>query len=192
MKEIISTTLFFLTIGFGVVLIAQQSNDQKIDLYENKDIEPDVQIKVQKEMDEEGNITTIDSTYSWSWSGEGDIPWDVQEQFRNLFENIDENFSFHLNDSSLHEHGFYDLFDNNFDHFFEDFQWKFQNFHEEHMGKIQEKFENLFNEEFQLKWDEQQEKHQELLQERFKELEDKIWEFHQRYDLDNHPRSKAL
>lgn len=52
--------------------------------------QPDVRVKVQKEYDDQGNITRYDSTYSYSWSGDGETPCDIDS----LFKGFNRGFGF--------------------------------------------------------------------------------------------------
>lgn len=48
---------------------------------------PDVKIDVKKELDENGNVKSYDSTYSFSWSGDGSVDLD------SFFQGMDFGFS---------------------------------------------------------------------------------------------------
>ena len=69
----------------------------------NKPAKPDVKIKVNKEYDEKGNVTRYDSTYSYSWSGNGQFPSNIDSVFRGF----NHGFEFGGNiDSMLNHMGF--------------------------------------------------------------------------------------
>lgn len=88
---------------------------------------PDIKYKVNKEYDKNGNITRYDSTYSYSWSSNGQIPFDIDSvyyHFKNLgFINFDFDYTFnHLGESiPFRNDSIFGKTFPNFDKQFEDF-----------------------------------------------------------------------
>jgi hypothetical protein len=72
----------------GAILLSTQVMAQ--DKTGKSKAKPDVRVKVQKEYDDQGNITRYDSTYSYSWSGDGDTPCDIDS----LFKGFNRGFGF--------------------------------------------------------------------------------------------------
>jgi len=72
----------------GLFCLAQQTTAQ--DVNSTKTNKPNVRIKVKKEYDDKGNITRFDSTYSYSWSGNGQIPADADSMLRRFNNNFFE------------------------------------------------------------------------------------------------------
>lgn len=69
MKKLFSLKTIALLI---FVFISLNIKSQNIELPDkSKNNEPDVQINVNKELDNNGNVIRYDSTYSWSWSSDG-------------------------------------------------------------------------------------------------------------------------
>lgn len=69
MKTIFSLNAFAL---LAFVFISSGLKSQTIDLStQPKANQPDVHINVNRELDKDGNVVRYDSTYSWSWSGDG-------------------------------------------------------------------------------------------------------------------------
>jgi hypothetical protein len=89
-----------------------QSVDQGTN--QKKNNEPDVHISVNRELDNNGNVTRYDSTYSWSWSSDGSQP--VPQNFflndSNQIGFFDKNIFF---DDSLINQSFNDPVFNNFE-----------------------------------------------------------------------------
>lgn len=154
---------------------------------EQKEKQPKTEIKVQKEMDEEGNIIRMDSVYKWSWSGRFDMdsmmtefekhfdfsfPHDFTFDFQ-LPDVVMPDIRFHFNDSIWNQE---DL-----DEFLNDFEMRFQGFHiyvdpfekwggeeafREHLEenlKLDNIRKHFDHEEFDKKMDEMLEKHREML-----------------------------
>ncbi len=106
---------------------------------QNKSAKPEERINVQKETDENGNITRYDSTYFYSYSGSGE-----KLNVDSLLQNFNRNFS--LNFDSLSDFRFPDLsghFNNNMDFFFGDD--RFLNF-DEIFKEQQQLIEKIFRE----------------------------------------------
>jgi hypothetical protein len=55
---------------------------------------PKIDIKVNKDIDKDGNITRYDSTYSWSWSNDGQIPENIDSIFRSMHQNFFQHSMF--------------------------------------------------------------------------------------------------
>jgi hypothetical protein len=93
---LINNMLFYQTIQAQEV---KKSNPNK----------PDIRVKVNKEFDDKGNMTRYDSTYSYSWSGGGQIPFSADSTFgkpRGQLRNGNDSIEFQpffFNDSRLNE-----------------------------------------------------------------------------------------
>lgn len=184
-----TTQLFTLLVALVMCFPNAYAQDVKNDLDE-----PKIDIKVQKDTDENGNITRMDSSYAWSWSGCGDLDsimttfgdqFDMDFNFPTNFSfnfqmpDIDmRNFRFNFGDSTM---AFEDLDEMMEDHFKqwggeEAFRKHFEEkFDHEELEKQIESFigskaiqENM--EQFMEKQQEFMEKHQELI-EKFQEQE---------------------
>jgi len=129
MKTKMSTpTRSFLVISLliaGLSCLDPQTSAQEV----NKSNKPDVKIKVNKEYDNKGNVTRYDSTYSYSWSGNGQIPADADSLLKGF------------------NHHFY--FGNSADSIFKgmDFEGLFGNdpFFSQPFSRSGKQFEELFN-----------------------------------------------
>jgi hypothetical protein len=119
-----------IAIVFVLAVFSQNISGQKQDnpAKENGN-KPKVDIKVNKETDKDGNITRYDSTYSWSWSSDGNTPENVDSVFNSMrshfFRNSIFNDSLFLsmpldlkvpfyNDSTLDSYFESDFFNNGF------------------------------------------------------------------------------
>lgn len=97
---------YSLILIIAIVCYVEQINAQEI--AKSNPNKPDVRIKVNKEFDNKGNITRYDSTYSYSWSGNGQIPMDADS----LLKKFNHNFSFGGDIDSMFNHfGFSSPFD---------------------------------------------------------------------------------
>lgn len=94
--------------------------------------EPNVKIDVKREYDDDGNITRFDSTYTWSWSDDGDLDNDMLKEFEQKMETFRDNmgdwgdgsFGFNFDDEMLeHMKKFNKDFNFQDSVFFQD-QWK--------------------------------------------------------------------
>lgn len=74
--------LIAVAIHAPVFTMAQQEN-----VTPQKQNEPKVQINVNRELDENGNVVRYDSTYSWSWSSTDTTGMGTQFQFKQSFGN---------------------------------------------------------------------------------------------------------
>jgi len=120
--------LFLSLILISITLKAQENTAKK----------PDVNIKVNREFDKNGNVLKYDSTYTWSWSGNTNIsnfdslsskfPDMIKYKWFSGVEPFANNFNF--SDTIING------FDNNFDDF------------EKQMFEMFEKQQNVFNEMF--------------------------------------------
>jgi hypothetical protein len=91
----------------------------------SNDNQPKVSIKVDKQTDKNGNITRYDSTYTWSWSGNGNIPNNADSVVKNMHEHFFKGFSF--NDKAFNNRDFFNdsaFMNGNFE---EDFGMNFGN-----------------------------------------------------------------
>ena len=90
------SVLFFLFLSIlSVQLAAQVDTGNKSKEKKNN---PDVNIKVNKELDNNGNVIRYDSTYTWSWSSDSDQSF-PQEYFNDsmstdFFKPFEKNFFF--------------------------------------------------------------------------------------------------
>ena len=89
--------LIILTLGF-LMLTQNISGQKKGNPTKSDNNKPKVDIKVNKQVDKNGNITSYDSTYSWSWSSDGSIPEDIDSIFKSFH---NENFNFSIFNDSL-------------------------------------------------------------------------------------------
>lgn len=76
---------------------------------------PDVRVKVQKEYDDKGNILRYDSSYSYSWSGDGQLPADLdsilkQFNLRLYTQSGNDPFQFRFNPDPGRTPGYSDYF----------------------------------------------------------------------------------
>ncbi len=120
------------------------AQDKNIKLADNKN-EPKISIKVNKQTDKNGNITRYDSTYEWSWTGNGKVPSNVDS----MLNKIQDQFSFNqFGDNDMFKMPF-DNNDSSFvsDNYGEMFEKEFGNFDNiNQLIKSQRKMmENFFN-----------------------------------------------
>ena len=82
--------------------------------------QPQVNIKVDKQTDKNGNITRYDSTYSWSWSGNGQMPENVDSLMKCMHDRFGKGFSFNGRNPGFHSDLFNDsaFFSDNFEGMF--------------------------------------------------------------------------
>jgi len=113
LQKISKTVLLFIILCFSIFSFGQSTEPNITD----KKNQPDVQINVNRELDNNGNVIRYDSTYSWSWSSDGSQPipqnfmndsnqanffrfFDNQDFSGSPFDNnIDSIFSQHFNNS---------------------------------------------------------------------------------------------
>jgi len=168
-------------------VLAQENEDKSRN-------DPDVQIDVKKEYDEQGNVIGYDSTYSWYWHGQhfDDFHDSVFSHWRDCF-NPHANYWNHL-DSSLHSYFDDEWFERfhfdppqmpNFHHldspFHDSLGISFHNFKDMHRFFEEfdieeyipdEKYFKEFNQkhsEFMERFDEYQKEHQQLIEKYFKQ-----------------------
>jgi hypothetical protein len=126
--------------GFLIIAVAILAPDFTMAQQENatpqKQNEPKVQINVNRELDENGNVVRYDSTYSWSWSSTDTAGMGTQFQFKQSFGNnpfgdefFSDSFIPGFNDSLLT------------DPFMQQFEQNFSN-----MDKIMEEQMKMFDE----------------------------------------------
>ncbi|PIP53842.1 MAG: hypothetical protein COS14_02440 [Bacteroidetes bacterium CG02_land_8_20_14_3_00_31_25] len=85
---------------------------QTIDSSEqNKNNQPDVHINVNREFDKNGNIIRYDSTYSWSWSSDGNKV--IPDNFFN--DSLTGHFTYPFEDKMFFDDPFLNLFDSDND-----------------------------------------------------------------------------
>jgi hypothetical protein len=84
-KSIILISIMMIS---GFTFFAEQSFAQEAN--KGKQTKPDVKIKVNKEFDNKGNITRYDSTYSYTWSNNGQMPTNIDS----VFVGFNHNFKF--------------------------------------------------------------------------------------------------
>jgi hypothetical protein len=83
---------------FVLFIIAQNTSGQKKgDPGKKEGNQPKEDVKVNKQFDKDGNMIAYDSTYSWSWSNNENMPENIDSIFKS-FHNRDFNFSI-FNDS---------------------------------------------------------------------------------------------
>jgi hypothetical protein len=170
MRKAYSTIILLLGIGIGGLLFAQKTENSDPENKQVKKPEPEINVHVQKELDEKGNIQRLDSSYSWRWSYQDDIPERLQE----FFKNFNQDFSFHFSDSIIFPDGIQGFFDKDFQRIFEDMPWESDSFDEKFQQKFREKLNDM---EFRFNWDENFNKDWEN---RFKEMEERMKELYQR------------
>lgn len=105
--------------GCWVALLCLVISPAFVYAQEEKDTNnPAINIRVEKETDEHGNIIRYDSTYQWSWSGRMGLD-SLLERLNNRF----EGFHFYFPDSlTLRPFGFYSFPDSMSFGFFPDFR----------------------------------------------------------------------
>ncbi|MBN2349086.1 MAG: hypothetical protein JXJ22_09625 [Bacteroidales bacterium] len=100
---IISSTFCLFFLWSGTIMVLAQNNNQ-----------PRIKTDVNREYDKNGNLTRFDSTYSYSWSSNGEIPDSIMQQLHNFgfhfeFPDFEHSFPFNLNSNTFPEE-----FGNNF------------------------------------------------------------------------------
>lgn len=175
MKKIWTVGTMFLAIGFVSFLYAQDKQDQpNQDDQMSQDQEPKVDIKVKKETDENGNVTRYDSTYTWSWSSNGILPENIQEDLDNMLGQFNLNSRINFNDSSFSDEPFKDLFDNDVLQGFQDLQFHFRNFDQQYFEDLKKNLENMFDDEFLGEMKEQLQNQDQIMKGKMKDLEEKL------------------
>lgn len=124
---------------------------------ENTSKDPNTQINVIIEYDDEGNLTRYDSTYTWSWSGDAYLI-----DFDSLMDNWNQHFrefEFYLNDpqagwfeNSDYMFDFNDL-DSTFSEYYQQWDEEFQQQQQEflkHREEFMEHFQNYMDEHRKL------------------------------------------
>lgn len=92
---------YSLLLTIVICCYAEQMSAQEV--AKSKPNKPDVRIKVNKEFDDKGNLTRFDSTYSYSWSDNGQIPMNADS----IFNQFNHSFSFGGDvDSVFNQFGF--------------------------------------------------------------------------------------
>ncbi len=190
MKKTYSTIIVILGIGLGGFLFAQQSAEPEISREGSEKEQPDVRIHVQKELDEDGNIIQVDSSYSWNWSGDEQSMEDIQDKLMDFFEDIGDGFSFHFKDSTIFPQGFHEFFQEDFNQKLEDLQGLNEKFDEQYLERFNEKLEKLQDKDFQFKLDENFNQHLEQGWQRILEKWQEFYQDHQQ-ELNQHGK-KAL
>jgi hypothetical protein len=102
--------LSFLFSVCSVSLIAQ--NNDSITMPDTH--QPDVKIKVNREFDKDGNVVKYDSTYTWSWSSDGNQNFSVQ--FFN--DTATSDLLQHFDNFDFFDDSFFRPFGNNMDSLF--------------------------------------------------------------------------
>jgi hypothetical protein len=136
------------------------------DLNKEKQKKPDVKIKVNKEFDDKGNITRFDSTYSYSWSGNGQIPSNLDS----LFKGFNHSFKSDRNiDSLLNQLGFSNSFNDNdfFSQPFFDQNMQFEDFFNQSPFRIDSLLSNHHNGLVGHDFDEMMKHQQQLMEQLF-------------------------
>lgn len=117
-KAIIAVTVL---IALAVILVNSVNAQKKDNPSKNKGQQPQVSIKVDKQTDKNGNVTRYDSTYSYSWSGQDNVPANIDSMMRGMQEHFkgmplgDKSFGFDdsfFNDSVFLGGNFKGMFDN--------------------------------------------------------------------------------
>jgi hypothetical protein len=182
MKNMYATILIILGLGTGMILFAQSPEGSGSEGNTGINPKPDIQIHEQKEMEDRTNIQKIDSSYTWSWQDEKELPEEMQERVKDVIEKLGNGFYFHFNDSTLFPEGMQGFFNEDFHQLFKDFEWRSEIFDE----KFHEQLEKLNDFEFHFQWDED---FNQKLEDRLKELEERLNKFYQ----DRSPyRGKAI
>ncbi len=91
------------TAGFYLFLLLITGSCTYAQTEETSSPKPKVQIKVNKETDEHGNIIRYDSTYVWSWSNmDSSGSYELNDSvFANFFDNRKNRFHLFFNDSDF-------------------------------------------------------------------------------------------
>lgn len=90
-------SLIIMIITLFFVLSQNITGQKKGDPAKSDKNQPKVDIKVNKQVDKNGNITQYDSTYTWAWSGNGEIPADIDS----IFKSMQSNFNYSIFNDSL-------------------------------------------------------------------------------------------
>lgn len=108
----------FVLIALGAVVITSVNAQKDDNPSKTKGTQPQVNIKVDKKTDKNDNITRYDSTYSYSWSGNGNIPANIDSMIKSMHERFSKGMLWGLNesffnDSALFGSNFSGMFDRN-------------------------------------------------------------------------------
>lgn len=152
MKKTYSTIILILGIGLGGFLFAQQSKEPGNTDHQSDKSRPAIKIQVQKDLDEDGNIIRVDSSYSWTWSGDERFQEDIQVKLQDFFENFNNNFSFHFDDSTLFRKGFHEFFNEDFKQNLDNLQGWNKRFDDQFIERLNENLEKLQDQDIQLHW----------------------------------------
>lgn len=190
MKKTYSTIILLLGIGLGGILFAQQSANPDTGDKNEREKLPDVKIHVQKDVDEDGSMVQMDSSFSWTWSWENGIPEDFQHRLQDIFKHFEDGFYFHFNDSTLSGQRFHKFFN-------EDFNWKLEGlqnldekFNDDFIEKLNKKLEGLQDMDIQFQWEENFSQH---LEKRIQQMLQKWQEFYEDHQKDVfQPQRRAL
>jgi len=174
MKKVYSTVSIL--IGIGGFVFAQQSGDPVIDNYKKK-LQPDIRIYVQNDLDENGNIQKMDSSFTWNWSGEVEIPDDLHEKIQDLFKNFNHEFYFDFNDTTIFPGEIHRFFEKDLRWMLENLPYKTEIFDKEFQKRLEEKLKKLNDVEFHFKWDEN---FDQRLKERLEELQERLEHLYQK------------
>ena len=149
--------LFLGTIGISCNFTQTFAQDTN----KNKANKPDVKYKVNKEYDDKGNVIRYDSTYSYSWSENGQNPQNIDS----LLKNFNQQFFFSFGNDSTFDHmksmwpfssdsifSHFPNFDNQFDEFFNGNPFPINPFFDDDDNFFQgnEDMKNLFDKHQQL------------------------------------------
>ena len=148
----------------GFSFLANQSFAQEVN--KSKQTKPDVKIKVNKEFDDKGNVTRYDSTYSYSWSSNGQFSTNIDSLFMGF------NHSFRVGgefDSMLNNFGFDWPFGENdmFTQPFANHNKQLEEFFRNHQTPADSTFGGMNKESFTRDFWEMQQQHQKLMEEFF-------------------------
>jgi len=144
----------------GFAFLTNQCFAQEVK--KEKQNKPDVKIRVNREYDDKGNITRFDSTYSYSWSGTGEAPANIDSIFRGF----NQTFGFRDDlDSMLNHMGFSWPFEEEdfFSQPFSQHKKQFEEFFRHNQFPTDSSVENSSNNFLSRDFQKMLEQHQELM-----------------------------
>jgi hypothetical protein len=117
-------------------------------------IKPDVQINVNRELDQNGNVIRYDSTYSWSWSSDGSQPVNF-ELFGDsiggrFFQSFDDGFFQSLDNPVLFDDNYFNSFGSiNDSLFLHPFEMPELEYLQKHIREMMYEQQRIFNDYFE-------------------------------------------
>jgi hypothetical protein len=143
----LAPVLAILVIFVVSAFIFQRTDAQKKDVAATGGKNPKVNIKVNKQTDKNGNVTRYDSTYVWSWSGNENVPENMDSLISSMHKRFFKNDFFDKDSlfSKQFQSGFQNLNDSSF------FSGNFGQFFNDDFGSLDKMMQNFFKQEPLLK-----------------------------------------